>query len=203
MGLAGLERRTASGWLLRRVAARRARVFVAHLPPPSRTGERLLDIGSGPVYVGAALRGQGWVVAALDVVDGSYTGGIRPRLYDGSTIPFPDDSFDEALLCTVLHLARDPLRLLAEARRVARRLTVVEDLYAGEAQRRWTMFVDSLTNLEFRGHPHGNRTDGQWRSLFGRLGLRLLDSSWFSYGLLGLGVYRLQRQPADGSPGAG
>jgi hypothetical protein len=34
-------------------------------------------------------------------------------------------------------------------------------------------------------------------------GERLLDSSDFPYGLLGLGVHRLQRQPADGSPDAG
>ncbi len=180
-----------------------ARVFTGHLPLPTRAGESLLDIGSGPGFVGAALREQGWEVTAIDVADGSYADGMRPSIYDGRTIPFPDDSFEEALLCSVLHHASDPLRLLVEARRVARRLIVVEDLYTGEAQRRWTMFVDSLTNLEFRGHPHGNRTDAQWRSLFGRMGLRLLDSSYFPYGLLALGVYHLQRQPADGSSDAG
>lgn len=191
--IAGLERLAVTGWLLRRVAARRARVLIGHLPLPARAGAHLLDVGSGPGFVGAALREQGWEVAAIDVADGSWAGGIRPLLFDGRTIPFPDDSFDEALLSTVLHHARDPLRLLVEARRVARRLTVVEDLYTGEMQRRWTMFVCSLTNLEFRGHPHGNRTDAEWRGLFARLGLRLLDSSYFPFGLLGLGVYHLER----------
>ena len=192
--IAGLERLAVSGWLLRRVAARRARILLGHLPLPTRAGDTLLDVGSGPGFVGAALRKQGWKVTAIDVADGSWAGGIRPLLFDGRTIPFSDDSFDEALLSTVLHHARDPLRLLGEARRVARRLTVVEDLYTGGLQRRWTMFVCSLTNLEFHGHPHGNRTDAQWRGLFARRRLRLLDASFFPFGLLGLGVYHLERR---------
>ena len=36
-----------------------------------------------------------------------------------------------------------------------------------------TKRFDSLMNLEFKGHPHSNRTDKDWLASFERLGLSL------------------------------
>jgi hypothetical protein len=38
------------------------------------------------------------------------------------------------------------------------------------------MLADSWVNWEWRGHPHSNRSDAQWRETFGRLGLRVASS---------------------------
>jgi SAM-dependent methyltransferase len=134
---------------------------------------RILEIGSGPGSLLEALRAAGHNVAAIDVEDTSYDDSLRPMLFDGVTIPFGDRMFDIALLATTLHHATDPDRLIAEAARIAPRVIVIEDIHRSEAQRRLTLFADSLTNLDFEGHPHNNRDDAGWRAAFARAGLRV------------------------------
>ena len=88
-------------------------------------------------------------------------------------MPFSDQTYDVALLLTVLHHIEDPESVLLEAARVAKRVIIIEDVYEGAWQRKYTKVADSITNLEFFGHPHTNRSDQQWRATFERLGLRL------------------------------
>ena len=85
--------------------------------------------------------------------------------YDGRLLPFPDDSFDVALLITVLHHTKKPIEILKEAIRVAPRIIVMEDLYKNLLQKYLTFAMDSLLNLEFFGHPHTNMTQEQWESV--------------------------------------
>ena len=142
---------------------------------------RILEIGSGPGSLLEALRAAGHNVAAIDVEDTSYDDSLRPMLFDGVTIPFGDRAFDVALLATTLHHAADPDRLIAEAARVANRVIVIEDIYRSPLQRRLTLFADSLTNLEFEGHPHNNRDDAGWRAAFARAGLRVIRAETKPY----------------------
>jgi hypothetical protein len=102
---------------------------------------------------------------------------VVPQLVDGVTLPYSDDAFAVGLLITVLHHTPDPEQVLAEAARVARRLIVMEDVHNNETQRLATMAMDSIVNLEFRGHPHSNRTDAEWRATFARHGLDVV-SGW-------------------------
>lgn len=138
-----------------------------------RPGDRILDLGSGPGSVCWLLRSQGFAVTPVDVQDVALDAQMRPQLYDGRRLPFADDAFDVALLLTVLHHTHDPAAVLAEAGRVARRVIVIEDVYRSPIQRRLTWWADSLLNLEFRGHPHTNRTDEAWRGHFAAHGWRL------------------------------
>lgn len=50
---------------------------------------------------------------------------------------------------------------------------VIEDVYEGRVMEWLTKRFDSLMNLEFKGHPHSNRTDKDWLASFEQLGLTL------------------------------
>ena len=136
--------------------------------------DRLLEIGSGPGSVLIEFRRAGLQVDALDVADSSYEPRLKPTLYDGQTMPYTDGAYDTALLLTVLHHVPDPDAILAEAALIARRLIIIEDVYDSAWQRKYTKIADSITNLEFFGHPHSNRSDTEWRETFARLRLPLL-----------------------------
>lgn len=135
----------------------------------------ILDVGAGTCNTTELLREGGREATALDVVDMSFIEGITPALYDGRRFPFDDGAFETALILTVLHHAHDPDQVLAEARRVARRVIVIEDVVRGRLHAAATKAWDSLMNLEFRGHPHTNRTDEAWLRAFDAAGLRLVD----------------------------
>lgn len=156
---------------------------------------RILEIGSGPGSLVEALRAAGHEVAAIDIDDTAYHRALAPMIFDGRTIPFGTHAFDVALLATTLHHATDPDRLIAEAARVAARVLVIEDIFRSEAQRRLTLIADSLTNLEFDGHPHNNRDDSGWRAAFARAGLRVVRAETKPYaGLFLQALYELAPQ---------
>jgi len=132
-------------------------------------GGRVLDVGCGDGMVSAALARK-YAVTSLDVKSKR---GVRPVLYDGKRMPFEDDAFDVALVMFVLHHSFHHQEILVEAKRVARRVVVVEDVFYGPLHKYWTFFLDSVANGEFFGHPHSNRDDAGWRGFFGKLGFRV------------------------------
>ncbi len=154
-----------------------------------------MDIGAGTCNLAELLlEEQQCQITVMDVKNHSRVPGIEPILYDGRTIPFADDSFDVALLITVLHHTPDPAHLIREARRVARRIIIVEDIYTSTPHKYATFFMDSLFNYEFIGHPHSNKDDAGWRALFDELRLRLVDTfSNPSFLVFKHGYYFLER----------
>jgi SAM-dependent methyltransferase len=143
--------------------------FVAHLKP----NERVLDIGSGEGLLADALLRRKVDVAMVDVVDKAMLPHVAPVVYDGVTLPWPDNTFDVALLITVLHHIPQPEHTLREAMRVAKRIIVIEDVFRTPLEKRFTLLADSWVNWEWRGHPHSNRSDAEWRQTFTGLGLRV------------------------------
>lgn len=92
------------------------------------TGRRILDVGcgSGPLF--AALRDRGAVVSGFDASAGMLE-LARRRLGDGADLkvadldgplPYPDDTFDDAVASLVLHYLEDWGPALAELRRVVK-----------------------------------------------------------------------------------
>lgn len=155
---------------------------------------RVLEIGSGPGSLHEALRAAGHEVTAVDIEDSAFGPQLAPQLFDGKTLPFSSNSFDAALLATTLHHATDPDRLIAEAARVAPSVIVIEDIYRSELQRKLTFFADSLTNLQFDGHPHANRNDAGWRAAFAAAGLALVSCETKPYaGVFLQALYELRR----------
>jgi ubiquinone/menaquinone biosynthesis C-methylase UbiE len=162
---------------------KRAEELVQNILPFLRPGERILDIGAGRALVADTLISRGFDVSLVDVADLSLVPHLKPEIYNGERLPYPNDSFDVALLLTVLHHIPNPDNTLAEARRVARRVVVLEDVYTSETEKLITWLGDSWLNWEFADHPHSNRSDADWRTAFSNLDLRVVEARqrlhWF------------------------
>lgn len=135
--------------------------------------DKILDIGTGPGSVYLLLSELGYNVTPVDVEDQTFSKEIEPVIYNGKKLPYEDDSFDTALLLTVLHHTPNPKEVLLEAKRVSKKIIIIEDIYTNPLQKYLTYIVDSIVNMEFWGHPHSNKPDQEWRNLFKELGLTL------------------------------
>lgn len=95
--------------------------------------------------------------------------------YDGQRIPFGDASFDVVLLVDVLHHTLEPLNVLREARRVARRALVIKDhLCDGWLDLSTLRFMDRVGNRRFGvSLPYNYLRLEQWQAAFATLGLRV------------------------------
>jgi ubiquinone/menaquinone biosynthesis C-methylase UbiE len=140
--------------------------------------DTILDIGSGTCNICEILSKKGYKITPLDVQDLSFVNNIKPIIYDGNKIPHDNNKFDKALILTVLHHTSNPEKILREAKRVSKRIVTIEDVYSNRINKYVTYFFDSLLNLEFMGHPHTNKSDGQWKKTFEKLGLKLVDAKY-------------------------
>lgn len=95
-------------------------------------GDSVLDVGCGTGLLSQYLRDMyGVVPTGIDVKD-FRKAEIPFTEFDGSSIPFPDNSFDHVILSEVLHHSHDPVGLITQCRRVARRRIIVfEDMPDG------------------------------------------------------------------------
>jgi len=132
-----------------------------------------IEIGSGPGSVLDVMRAKNYDVDGLDIRDTSFRQDLKPVLYDGDKMPFKGEAYHTALLPTILHHTPDPEHIIMEAARISKRLIIIEDVYEGRFMEWLTKRFDSLMNLEFKGHPHSNRTDEEWQDTFRRLGLSI------------------------------
>ncbi|WP_457107194.1 class I SAM-dependent methyltransferase [Methylobacterium sp. P5_C11] len=113
-------------------------------------GKRILDIGCGPGTLARRLVDEGAVVTGIDPGTAALAKAraavpeARFEVAGGEALPFPDASFDGAVLLNALHHVPDPAAALVEAARVlvpGGRLVVVEPLAAGT-------FFDALRPIE-------------------------------------------------------
>lgn len=158
-------------WALCRLARWRVQDKLAEIGSYLDSADRILDVGAGNCILCQELGRHGYDVVPVDLQNLSFVDEIVPVAYDGTTLPFGDDSFDVALVITVLHHAPDPDAVLAEVRRVARRIIIIEEIYENMFEKYFTYAIDSLFNFEFFSHPRSNRTDSGWREVFQALDL--------------------------------
>lgn len=157
----------------------RAKKILAKILPLLADSQTVLDIGCGTGNIAELLIKNGKNLVPLDVRNLSFVKEIKPVLYNGEKIPFPESSFDAALLICVLHHAKNPKNLLKEAKRVAKKIIVVEDIHKNTFHKWLTRFFDNLLSLEFFKNPHSNKTDKEWRKLFDNFNLKLEHSEYY------------------------
>ena len=197
MSINFLQKYNFSKRLVYQISELRAKDVVEHIKEYLDKGDYILDIGSGTCNVCKILSKKGYRIQALDVQNLSFVQGIKPDIYDGNNIPYDDDKFDKALILAVLHHAQLPERTLKEAKRVSKKIIIIEDIFLNWLHKYITYFFDSLFNFEFAGHPHTNKNDRQWRKTFKKLGLKLIDAKYYkSLLVFKHAVYYLERKPS-------
>lgn len=162
----------------RKIGLARDRQSVELITPFLLNRNEILDIGSGFCRIARILRDKGYQVTPVDIQNLSIVEEIRPIICDGKKLPFTNNSFDTALLLTVLHHTADPEAILKEANRVSKEIIIIEDIYKNTGQKYFTFVMDSLINLEFFGHPHTNKSDVGWKKLFEGLNINLKGSRY-------------------------
>lgn len=162
----------------RHVFQRRVRVLSNHLAQILPLNASIVDVGCGDGLIAhriLQLRPD-LQLRGLDVL-------VRPRThipvdrYDGDTLPLADQSVDCVLFVDVLHHTPDPLQLLREATRVARRAIVLKDhnlngILAGPTLR----FMDWVGNARHGvALPYNYWSSAQWHQTFQSLGLQAAE----------------------------
>jgi SAM-dependent methyltransferase len=149
---------------------------VSLVAPHLDRGMTVLDVGCGEGYVNDELAARGVrEVWGVDILDLRRNRSGPFRLYDGQTLPFPDDSFDLVTLSFVLHHVPDErkIALVREALRVTRaKVFILEDTPTTAFDR----FVSQRHGDAYRRKidsdaPFGFLTPAEWRWLFRGMGL--------------------------------
>lgn len=95
------------------------RAALAGAPVP-----RLADIGGGTGNYALALRREGWEPVVIDrspeMLAVAAHKGLPTERAMAESLPFADESFDAAVLISMLHHVADPAAALSEARRILR-----------------------------------------------------------------------------------
>ncbi|NMC60940.1 MAG: methyltransferase domain-containing protein [Candidatus Methanofastidiosa archaeon] len=138
--------------------------------------EIILDIGCGSCNIVEVLNENKYNVIPVDIKNLSFIEEIKPIIYDGKSMPFRDKTFDMSIILTVLHHTNQQNQVLKEAMRVTRKkILIIEDIYNNKIDKFITQVLDSIINLEIRGHPHSNRTDSEWKEYFKSFNLKVLN----------------------------
>lgn len=131
---------------------RRVRVLAEKLGSLVPAHSRMVDVGTGDgqIALQIAQNASEVNVEGIDIM-------LRPKthipvtLFDGSTIPFDDNSADVVSFVDVLHHTDDPASLIKEAARVARKAVLIKDHLSENSFDHLTLrFMDWVGNA-----PHG------------------------------------------------
>ncbi len=156
------------------VTRRRVSKLTEHFAALIPRGARVLDVGCGDGLLARRITQErpDLNIVGIDVLPRSET-YIEVALFDGKVIPFETDSFDVVMLVDVLHHTDDPMILLREAVRVARRTLVVKDhTREGLLAEQTLRFMDWVGNAhDGVALPYNYWTSAQWHEAFGALGL--------------------------------
>lgn len=152
-----------------------------HLATLMPNGARVLDVGCGDgalAYSILQIRPD-LEIRGIDVLIWKQT-TILVDQFDGHVIPYDDESVDVVMFVNVLHHTEDPVGLLREATRVARRSIVIKDHTCDGLFANWTLrFMDWVGNIGLGvALPYEFWPKKRWMETFDKLGLKM--SFWKS-----------------------
>jgi SAM-dependent methyltransferase len=90
--------------------------------------DKIIDIGTGSGRIALYLHTFGYKVTLLDRIKGFNKSGLKLYLYDGNLMPFKNREFDVGIMVDVIHHAEDVDLLLFEAKRICKRVIIIEDV---------------------------------------------------------------------------
>jgi SAM-dependent methyltransferase len=166
-------------------SSRRARVLARHIAPLLPSTASVLDVGCGDGLLGRTIRNErpDLVLTGMDIAVHPLA-RIPVQEFDGLTLPVGDGAVDVIMMVDVLHQARDPMRLLTEAARVARRAIIVKDLVQAGWLDRQTLRIASWASSDGRAAlPANHWSAREWTLALQRIGAAI--ESWQT----GLGLY--------------
>jgi len=158
------------------VVGRRARILSQYLSKVIPEAKTVLDVGCGDGLIDSLIRDRrpDLELRGIDVL-------VRPKSFipvaefDGKALPYDDSSFDCVMFVDVLHHMVDPMALLCEAVRVARKSIIIKDharegLLGGLTLR----VMDTIGNQRHGvSLPYNYWTSEEWLVAWSHLGLQM------------------------------
>lgn len=162
--------------LIKRAIRTRSKTVVSRVSPYLEKSKKVIDIGSGTGDVALLLSNAGKDITPVDVADFHGIRVLETTIYDGKRLPFPNNSFDSALLLMVLHHTPNPDLVFTEAARVAKEIVVIETSYTNGINKFLTVLTDAIGNLRFNAYWSSYKTDDEWRQFFNKKGFKIVES---------------------------
>ena len=150
----------------------------SNLIPPNAS---VLDVGSGDGRLARLVANKRPDISIQGIdVRVRTDSAIQVEAFNGMSIPHRDRSFDVVMLVDVLHHTADPMILLREAARVARRVILIKDhLLKGALAYSTLRFMDWVESARhYVALPYNYWTLAEWHGAFDKLGLAV--TSWES-----------------------
>jgi ubiquinone/menaquinone biosynthesis C-methylase UbiE len=136
-----------------------------------KEGSKILDLGCGSGIAAKYFQDFfGAKVIGVDIRDNRLV-PIPFQIFDGKNLPFENNFFDIVLINYVLHHCQSPEELLKEAKRVAKRIIIFEDLPEGF----FSKLRCKIHQMTFPGKKIFNfKTQKEWRKIFDKLALKII-----------------------------
>lgn len=150
---------------------------------------KLLDLGGGNMLTSITLselvtnlKIQGIDVIRDQNLPDKLPQNIQFKKYDGLSIPFESETFDQALVCSTLHHTTDPEFFMKELVRILKPdgiLVVVEEMYSNWLDLAWIAGLDWILNKLKKDVPVplNFRTYRQYDETFKALNLKKIAHS--------------------------
>jgi SAM-dependent methyltransferase len=156
------------------VFGRRVRVLAGHLVELIPRGARILDVGCGDGTLDSLIlqTRPDVTIEGIDVLPWAQA-KIRVKQFDGSHIPYEDDSFDMVMFVDVLHHTTDPVVLLNEASRVGKSVLIKDHFQNGLFAHQTLKFMDWVGNAHHGvSLPYNYSSRDRWNAMFKQVGLK-------------------------------